>query len=93
LQRNPGAWQALGEVPAPISVLDNPQHVVIATKYEKRHTDNLKVKAKHDKEENSVFTEKVREEAARAIRVENLEDLREKVCELRILHIGIELAG
>jgi len=39
-----------------------------------------KVKAKKDHLENAAFTEKVREEALRGVEVENLEDLREKVC-------------
>jgi hypothetical protein len=53
--------------------------VVITTKYDRLHPDNLKVKAKRDKKENVTFTENVREEAAIAVEVENLGDLREKV--------------
>jgi len=56
-----------------------PEHIVISTKYNRQHPDNIKVKAKKDHLENAAFTEKVREEALRGVEVENLEDLREKV--------------
>jgi hypothetical protein len=55
------------------------QHVVIRTAYNRQDPENLKLKAKRDKRENTEVTEKERVCAERAVPVTDIRDLKAKV--------------
>jgi hypothetical protein len=68
-----------------IPTVTTPIVTVIHTKFDREHTDNQRFPAETQRKENVMWTERERRKAEAGEVVQDLDDLRNKVCELKLV--------